>query len=589
MQGSVPEAQQLLEKMRDYLPQTLSQELEAEVQSLVQVSREYRSARNQALEANTRLLQERERLEGECVRYRAERNRAELECDLFRELLRSEEQPAIRPYLSGVLDALIALSRAEKGIMMVFAAAGEVRGEPLEMLARNCDEEDIAIVREQLELSQGIVRRAISTGAVVYTEEAITDARFQQHASVRLLRLRTVLCAPLLDSDDKALGILYLEHRSRMDAFPPRDREMIELVAQHVACWSKRQMIVSRTTESLDHTTVYRKHYGFREIIGKSKGLAEVLRLMTLSLDLNSTAPVLISGEAGTGKSLIARALHFNSPRARGPFVIVNCASDEGELLEQRLFGQVKGAFNGANKNQPGKLESAEGGTLYLSEVAALSLEGQGRLLKVLLERETSRLGEERGRKVDVRIIVATRKDLRELIKLEKFREDLLFRLDVFPIQLPPLRERPGDIAMLAEHFVATRSQQDGRELVLSTDALAFLQQCELPGNVQELDGRLRQAIMHSTDGVITAAILSEETHQENWADDQKERRLPKWKEATAAFQRQLVVEALRRTDRNLVAAAEMLGISRQHLSRLLHELDLNEYRPAHRGRKRRS
>ncbi|MFM7201146.1 MAG: sigma 54-interacting transcriptional regulator [Myxococcota bacterium] len=581
-----PEVVQLLESMNPQLSAEQNERLENVLNSAFTLAQGYRAERNEVLESRRKLEAEVVQLKGQHQAVVHEREYARRERDLFRALLKSDEVPSVKNYLSQVLGALVSLTDAEKGIFILFSRPGEVRGQPVEVVTKGCEEEDIAVVWEQLELSQGIVRRALSTRSAVYTEEAIRDARFADHASVRLLRLKTVLCAPLLNREGKGLGVLYLEHRKRANAFPEQDRLLIELVMNHVSRWVSRQMLVSLASESVDHTTQHRERYGFREVVGRSEALAEVLRLITLSLDLNASTPVLISGETGTGKSVVARALHFNSRRARGPFVLFQ-SGQPGELLEEALlFGCSRGAVPGADRNRIGKVEEANGGTLMLKDVEKLSLEAQLRLVSLLRDGTAARVGESSGRPLDVRMIATTTADLRDCIASGSFREELFVRLDVFRIGIPPLRDRKDDIPLLAEHTLLNLGVNVDRSFTLSPEASTWLQAHPLAGNVKELQGLLARASMHAPDGTISASLLASMERRSTPLPTAEGREFPTWKEATNNFQRQLLAEALQRTDRNLQEAADMLDISRQHLSRLLHELDLNEHRPAHRGRK---
>lgn len=583
------EVTDLLQAVRPALAPELNERLERLLDTWIALAQGYRKERNDLQDQRRHLEVERDGLLAERQQLERASHHAGRERDLFRTLLMSDEVPSVRAFLNQVLGALIALTGAEKGVFILFSSPGEVRGKPIEVVSRDCDDEDVQTVWEQLELSQGIVRRALSTRAIVYTEEALNDNRFSTQASVKLLQLKTVLCAPLLNTEGKGLGVVYLEHRHRANAFPESDRTLIELVMRHVSRWVDRQLLVQMASGSVDHTSTHRERYGFREIVGRSEGLAEVLRRITLSLDLNSLSPLLITGPDGTGKGLVARALHFNSRRARGPFIVFDCdADDDEQFIEGALFGFAKGAYEGADRNQAGRVEEANGGTLYLREVGALPLAAQDRLVTLLRDRETQRMGETTSRPVDVRVLASSREDLRELIRQQEFRDELFFRLDVYQIKIPPLRERPEDIPLLAEQLIRQLARETGRAIRLSPEAIAWLQELELLENVQELERRLRHAVMLSSDGEITPALLLT-PDRPSLPKALTRGALPTWKDATLAFQRQLLADALSRTNRNLQEAAEQLGISRQHLSRLLHELDLNDHRPLHRGRKPRS
>ena len=230
-------------------------------------------------------------------------------------------------------------------------------------------------------------------------------------------------------------------------------------------------------------------------IIGRSKVIQEVLRLVDQVADTNTTA--LISGETGTGKELVARAIHENSRRRKAPLIQVNCAAMPDTLLESELFGHEKGAFTGAITRRRGRFEEAQGGTIFLDEVGELSPIAQAKLLRVLQEREFQPLGSSRLVKVDVRVVTASNKDLEKEVAMGTFRSDLYYRLNVFPIFLPPLRERGPDILLLADYFVLKYSQEFGKGVKrISTSAIDMLMSYHWPGNVRELENCIERAVL---------------------------------------------------------------------------------------------
>ena len=247
--------------------------------------------------------------------------------------------------------------------------------------------------------------------------------------------------------------------------------------------------------------------FEFGAIIGDSPALKEVLAKVEQVAPTTST--VLLRGETGTGKELVAHAIHINSQRESGPFVRVNCAALAAGVLESELFGHEKGAFTGAIARRSGRFELADGGTLFLDEVGDLPMEVQIKLLRTLQERELERVGGNETIKVDVRVVSATNRDLEAMITEGKFREDLYYRLNVFPIHLPPLRERPGDVAHLVEHFVAKFARQAGKPLRgFSPEALAQLQSYTWPGNVRELENIVERATIVARGTEVAASDL---------------------------------------------------------------------------------
>ncbi len=246
-------------------------------------------------------------------------------------------------------------------------------------------------------------------------------------------------------------------------------------------------------------------HYG---IIGRSRAMDDIIKRAERVAETKST--VLITGETGTGKELVARAIHNRSAQRDMPLIKVNCAAIPESLLESELFGHVRGAFTGATTSKKGKFALADGGTIFLDEIGTMSLTLQSKLLRVLQEREFEPLGAERTERVDLRVIAATNRDLRQMVGEGKFQEDLFYRLNVIPIELPPLRERKDDVPPLVEHFVRKHAQRTGRRIDRVDDAaLATLQQYDWPGNVRELENTIERAVVLSAASVITREAIS--------------------------------------------------------------------------------
>ncbi len=246
-------------------------------------------------------------------------------------------------------------------------------------------------------------------------------------------------------------------------------------------------------------------HYG---IVGRSRVMEDVIRKAELVAETKST--VLVTGETGTGKELVARAIHARSAQRNMPLIKVNCAAIPETLLESELFGHVRGAFTGAATNKKGKFALADGGTILLDEIGTMSPVLQSKLLRVLQEREFEPLGSERSQQVDVRVIAATNRDLRQMVLDGTFQEDLFYRLNVIPIEMPPLRNRREDIPVLTEHFVRKHQQRTGKRVDRVDEGVPEkLAAYEWPGNVRELENTIERAVVLSTDGVITAALIS--------------------------------------------------------------------------------
>jgi DNA-binding NtrC family response regulator len=316
-------------------------------------------------------------------------------------------------------------------------------------------------------------------------------------------------------------------------------------------------------------------------ILGSSRAMRELGD--ALGRAAAGAATVLIRGETGTGKELVARAIHERSPRATQPFVKLNCAALPDSLLESELFGYEKGAFTGASARKPGRVELAHRGTLFLDEIGDVPLATQVKLLRILQERELERVGGTETLKVDVRFIAATHRNLEEMIDVGEFREDLFYRLNVVPLEVPPLRERPEDIEALAHHFALALSQAEGRaRFKLDPAAVALLAAQKWPGNVRQLENFIERLIVLSVGPIIRASDVSRELERD--AARHRDLRPPATVESKTtadlderrrAAEKDAIVEALARAANNRSLAARLLGVSRRTLYTKLDEFGI--------------
>ncbi|HDH99949.1 MAG: PEP-CTERM-box response regulator transcription factor [Candidatus Latescibacterota bacterium] len=307
----------------------------------------------------------------------------------------------------------------------------------------------------------------------------------------------------------------------------------------------------------------------FEEMIGTCPKMLEVFE--AIGKVATTDATVLVTGESGTGKELVARAIHFRSLRKEGPFVVVNCGAIPENLLESELFGHERGSFTGAYRTQKGKIELADGGTIFLDEVGELPPALQVKLLRFIQEKEIDRIGGGKPVKVDVRIIAATNRDLKERMLEGAFREDLYYRLSVVTIELPPLRERGEDIMLLANYFLNRFSSEVGKDIKgFTKDALQAMRSYTWPGNVRELENRVRKAVIMTENSVISSSDLGLAGGPRMTLREAKDR-----------LEREMIREALERTGGNISRSARELGISRATLHDLLkkHNIDLETYR----------
>jgi len=316
-------------------------------------------------------------------------------------------------------------------------------------------------------------------------------------------------------------------------------------------------------------------------------GLSQPMKLIYQLLERVAATPstVLITGESGTGKELVARALYENSHLASAPYIRVNCAAMPRELIESELFGYEKGAFTGAVTNKPGKFELADGGTLFLDEVGEISPEIQVKLLRVLQEGEFDRVGGVKTQKVNVRLITATNRDLKDLLASGSFREDLYYRLNVVHIHVPPLRERPEDIPILVEHFLEKFNERLGRKIAtVAPEALTVMKAYRWPGNVRELENVMERCTLFCDNTEIAASDLPAELGQESAPSAAKVSPQPEVlslkdqvQAAASRLERELILKALEQTGGNVSRAARLLQISRKSLQNKMKELGLRE------------
>jgi DNA-binding NtrC family response regulator len=328
---------------------------------------------------------------------------------------------------------------------------------------------------------------------------------------------------------------------------------VVRRALDHQRLRTEYRYLVSERDERFDH-------YG---IIGRSRAMQEVIRRAELVAETKST--VLITGETGTGKELVARAIHDRSAQRDMPLIKVNCAAIPETLLESELFGHVRGAFTGATTTKKGKFALADGGTIFLDEIGTMNPTLQSKLLRVLQEREIEPLGSERSERIDVRVIAATNRDLRQMVADGKFQEDLFYRLNVIPIEIPPLRERRDDIPALVEHFVSKHAQRTGRRIEKMEDGvLAGLQQYDWPGNVRELENTIERAVVLAAGAAITAqaiSVLGAITQQTSGLPSLRLRQNIEWVE------RETIRRALESAGGVKKDAAELMGISQRALS----------------------
>jgi transcriptional regulator with GAF, ATPase, and Fis domain len=523
--------------------------------------------------------------------------------------------------LDRITDSAVELSGAERGFVLLVGDDGKLRPAAVRD-AKSPDDPHVAF-------SQSIAEAVMIDGEPIVTVDARADGRLSEYLSVHKLMLQSVACIPIRDASG-IRGVLYVEHRVRRGRFGAADVELLLAFADQVAIAianarllaeneKKRReleaanealekaneeierLLDARTTE-LDETRrelgrareALRTSYDRHGIVGRGEGIRRVLAVVDRVRDV--AVPVVIQGESGTGKELVARAIHYGGGRARKPFVALNCAAIPEQLLESELFGHVRGAFTGADKDRTGVLVQASGGTLFLDEIADMPAKMQIDLLRVLQDGKVRPVGSEEDQQVDVRIVCASNRSLRDEVAKGRFREDLFYRLSVVELRLPSLRERREDIPLLCDHFLAQIAKREGTPLKrISREAIRRLGAHPLPGNVRQLEHVLMNACVMVEGDLIDAgdlALLGDDWVRPDASDmDESEgesgeleideprdsvtglppANLEEWK----ATERRKILEALEATNWNRVKAAKQLGMPRRTFYRRLKEYEI--------------
>ena len=392
---------------------------------------------------------------------------------------------------------------------------------------------------------------------------------------------RDLLCAPLRTRHG-VIGVIELRNKL-VGSFTEEDLLFLDTLAGSVAVAIENARLYQHARQSearlkeevaiLQREMAHRQR--FAEIIGGGSAMARVFSLMESAIP--SPITVLLEGETGTGKELVARAIHYHGPRKDRPFVTVNCGALPETLLESELFGYKKGAFTGAVTDKQGLFEVANGGTLFLDEIGETTPAMQVKLLRVLQDGEIRRVGETQARRVDVRVISATNKNLAQEVRDRRFREDLYYRISVFPIQVPPLRERREDIPLLVSHSIRQSNEKLAKHIQgITQEALELLIHYPWPGNVRELENEIERAVALAPDGsTLTPEYLSERIITQRSLRVSVPAEASALKQARLTFEREYVAEVLRQHQGNAAQTAKILGISRQMLQKKIKEYGL--------------
>jgi transcriptional regulator with GAF, ATPase, and Fis domain len=472
------------------------------------------------------------------------------------------QQRDLDELLTMMLEAIIDVTGAEKGLILLRDDAYNSTTAPEGKLQVRASKHASprAVTDPNGTISDSIVRRVLETGRAVIVSDALTDAQFGTSESVVALQLSSVMCAPLV-AQGVITGVLYVGNDRVKGLFQRSQLDLLSIFAAQASLILQNATLLSALRadkEKLAHE-LSGKRLG--EIIGSCPSMLEVFR--KLQKVATTDIGVLITGETGTGKELIAREVHRLSNRASGPFIVINCGAIPENLIESELFGHVKGAFTGAIASRPGKFQAADKGTLFLDEIGELPLNLQVKLLRALQERVIIRVGDSKPEKVDIRVVAATNRVLEDEIKGGRFREDLYYRLNVVNIFLPPLRERGEDTVVIAKALLSKYADELHSQVQgFTPQALAAIRKHAWPGNIRQLENRIRKALVLCERTLLDVSDMD--------LDQAAEAAIMPLEKAKEEFQRRYVLEVLERNNGNRTQTARDLGVDPRTIFRYL-------------------
>jgi Nif-specific regulatory protein len=418
-------------------------------------------------------------------------------------------------------------------------------------------------------MGEGITGTVVQTGKEIIVPDISKDPRFVHKTGARNTtkgRPITFFCVPI-KLEGKTIGALSVDRQTEKSNDFESHIRLLNIISTMIAQAVKLNKLVESEQRQLRDENVRLKQelktrFNVQNMVGSSNAMQQVYRLVEQVADSNAT--VLIRGESGTGKDLVAHAIHYNSPRAEKPFIKVNCTALPETLLESELFGHEKGAFTGATELKTGRFERAHGGTIFLDEIGDFPINLQVKLLRVIQFKEFERLGGNETIKSNVRIIVATNKNLEQQIKEGIFREDLYYRVNVFPIYLPPLRERKDDIMQLADHFLEKYAAENKKNITrISTPAIEMLTSYHWPGNIRELENCIERAVLLCDEDVIRSEHLPPSLQMIKKSEQVAGHSLA---EIIANKERELIIDALKKNGGQQRKAAKELGLTERIL-----------------------
>jgi transcriptional regulator with GAF, ATPase, and Fis domain len=477
---------------------------------------------------------------------------------------------------SQILDLALEVMTAERGFIVLINSQGEM----IVKAKRGKNEQEIG------EVSESVIRKVIKTRKPLLIANALQEKGLKDKKSIITQGIKSVISTPLLDKEKKIIGVIYLDSRFSAGAFTPADSELLANFSNYAAIALETELLREREKEAIRKLTEKEtkekyetelnqvkeekeklareiEFYQFEELIGSSPQMKEVFS--SIEKFAPTDISILITGETGTGKELVARAIHRRSSRRTKPFIVINCSAIPETLLESELFGHTKGAFTGAVRDKKGKFELAEGGTVFLDEVGELPGHLQVKLLRVLQEKEIERVGSQEVIKVDVRVIAATNKDLRREIEKGNFRQDLFYRLNGLQLHLPPLRERGDDIELISRYFLDKFRREYQKEVKdFTPETRAWMKSYSWPGNIRELENKVRRAVVMA-EGKEVKLEKTEEAIPEGV-------KTPELSliEARANLEREYLIKALTHYPNNLTQGAKSIGLERKNFIYLL-------------------
>jgi Nif-specific regulatory protein len=476
--------------------------------------------------------------------------------------------------ISSILDSSTDLQHAISPILDVFADILDMKRSTVTLVNRLTGEVQIEAAhglseqqrrRGRYSPGEGIVGRVIESGEAVVVPDVKDAPEFLDKTQARAgiqRRKNAFICVPIL-IEGRVIGTLSIDREHDGETEFGSDLRFLKIAGSMIAQAVK---VRRRVQEEKDRNKELQKKlentFTPANIIGKSNAMREVFSL--IEQVAGSSATVLIRGESGTGKELAAQAIHYSSPRAHLPFIKVNCAALPESVIESELFGHEKGAFTSAIASRKGRFELADGGTIFLDEIGDLTPMTQVKLLRVLQEKEFERVGGVETIKINVRVIAATNRPLEEMMSTGAFREDLYYRLNVFPVNMPPLRERKSDIMLLADSFTEKYARRNNIEIKrISTPAIELLISYHWPGNVRELENCIERAVLLSSDGVIHGHLLPPSLQS---AESTNSAPVTGLDSALERLEVEMLEDALKSTRGNMAGAARMLGVSERKM-----------------------